>query len=315
STNYSLLIIVIFLWSFYTTLGVFFFLNKLGQPAYRFLWHLALLSTPKRTYALVINQGLMNTPATLHALLVLNYSVINSEYSFYAVLAYLFFAHAIPSYVINKKLSGSYQIHENARWLKPLFRFKIYPPVWIWPLLFSLKRQPVLWLISKTLVLILLQFFFWVDQLENYPFTWLAIGSLTSFSLNIPLIAHLAQFRRSYATLFNNLPISPILHGLRIALLIVALISMECVMIANLWPMRHTFSDLVSLVLFGFTLNLTAFMISILNYQNQFFYHYFWIFIILFLLVLSGISLIVLSIIGLAVSLLLCSAFYKLAIR
>ncbi len=317
SKNNELLIATMILWSLYTASGLRFILNKLNRVDYRFIWHLPFLSTSKACYSLIQNQVLMNLPITLHEFLDLNFSVLNAEHSAYFIPIYLLLAHITPTYIIYKRLCSPNQMQEPLRLLGlPVFK-RLKKPFWSWPLIFSLKERPALWLISKPLGVMVLQAFFWIDQSQDYPLTWLTLGVLTSFGINIPLLAHLSEFHKRFKILLHNLPVSPNTHLMRTALRILTLIGAKSLIIIFAWPTKHSFLDLSSVILFCFALNLTAYSIKVaLNYeQDRFFKHCFWAFITLFIAVLGGIPPILLGLIGILLSIFLFNAYYRLMIR
>ena len=316
SKSNELLFVTIVLWSIYTTTCTIFFLGKLNQPAYRFLWNLSFLPLIKRSYMLTVNHGFMNMPATFHALLVMNFSLLNQEHTVYPILAYLFFAHALPICAILYKLLGSNQINTELSVLNHPVVASLKKPSWCWSMLFSINERPALWLISKPLGVLILQAFFWIDQSQHYPITWLEIGALVVFSVNIPLLVHLQEFHKKYSSLMNNLPIRPFTHWARTSLLILVLVGSENLIFVYSWPSYHSYVHLIALVFFSFALNLALYTVLMVRPydQDKFLRQYFWLFIVLFISILSGIPISILGACGLLISITLYCLYYRLMI-
>ncbi|MEM9389137.1 MAG: hypothetical protein AAGA02_01615 [Bacteroidota bacterium] len=316
SKSNTLLSITIVLWSIYTATCTIFFLIKLNQPAYRFLWNLSFVPLVKRACTLTVNQGFMNMPATFHALLIMNFSILNQEHTTSPILAYLLFAHTLPICAIQYKLSGSHQINTKFRVLNHSVVARLKKPVWCWSILFSIKERPAFWLISKPLGILILQAFFRIDQSQHYPIIWLKIGVLTVFSVNIPLLVQLQEYHKQHSSLINNLPIRPFTHWARMSLSISVLVSLESMILIYLWPAYHSYVYLLALVFFGFALNLASYtVLMIRSYdQDKFFRQYFWFFIVLFIAILSGFPISILGACGVLISIVLYGLYYRLMI-
>lgn len=294
-SNNLLCLTAIFLWLLYILKTSLFVFDKFNSPAYRFLWNLSLLPINLKGTYLIAVQAFMNLPITLYALLVLKFSVdAENKLTLFTLILFLFASHIAPVILYVIRLSKYHSV-QSAKWgnlTSNIFSY-LRKPEWAWPIIGSLKSRPALWFVSKPVGILILLVFSSIDAIENYNLKWISIGALIVFSTNFPILFEIHSFKEQFLSIFKNLPSPRFNILIKEGVMIFALLLPEVLVLIKTFAVHHSDIELVSLIAFGGLLNWLCYLglyLFDLNLED-FLKKYFPIFIILFMVILTGIPL------------------------
>lgn len=317
ATHTGLLTGAIIIWSIYTVKTILFFRGKIHQQEYRFLWSVMFLSNGKRTLCLTITQAALNFPILAYALLVLSFSVKALNVScIVPIIIFIIASHCLPVLyylsIFKRSHSTKGELVNFLSNRRPQFK----KPQWSWAIISSLRNKPALWFVSKPVGFLILMIFSNIDSIEQYDARWIIIGILLAFSTNMPLLFEVREFRRSYSTIFNNLPIKIPKVVSADMLMITTIVLPEIFLTVKLFPAHHNISLLISLIAFGIVLNWATYL-TLLTLDTDlewFLRKYFFLFIILFLCTLFSLPVFVFITVGLLVLIYIYRLYYRLII-
>lgn len=212
------------------------------------------------------------------------------------LLGYICIGNVLPVYIYRQQLAQPVS-HTRPNKLKAAINKWAATPAWLWPLNNLLHFRPLLYLTTKGLSIAVLIAFTVMDDVQVYDWRWLNIGILLVSMINITRILELFKFYKQSVQWIMNMP----LPGIKRAVLqwsgILLLMLPEIWVLIRHFPSERTSGLLLSLIVYGLCICLSLFASFFIfsSEAGNALKKYFYFFILLFLLCLSGVPLILIS--------------------